>query len=135
MRIIIVIFLFIGFTFGIKKFALVYIPEITQNKMTLLIKNGFDLNSHYYSDKAFHLLSNWLNLGSNAWKMELSLLYKKTTTINPSLTDFLQQEGIEAIWTNLQINVPSEFHFTEQFHRWFDGLKTIRLLKYFTLIT
>ena len=96
------------------------------------IKNGFDLNSHYYSDKAFHLLSNWLNLGSNAWKMELSLLNKNTSIINPSLTNFLHDEGIEDVWVNLQSNAPTESHFSKQFHRWFDGLKTIRLLKRFT---
>ena len=96
------------------------------------VQDGFDINTLYYSDKSFHLLSNWIDLGSNAWKMELSLLNKKTSAINPSLTNFLQREGIEDIWSNLQTNVPSEFHFTEQFHRWFDGLKTIRLLKHFT---
>ena len=99
------------------------------------VQDGFDMNTLYYSDKSFHLLSNWLDLGSNAWKIELSLLNKKTSAINPSLTNFLQGEGIEDIWSNLQTNVPSEFHFTEQFHRWFDGLKTIRLLKHFTEIT
>ena len=96
------------------------------------VQNGFDVNTLYYSDKSFHLLSNWIDLGSNAWKMKLSLLNKKTSAINPSLTNFLQREGIEDVWFNLQTNAPSEFHFTEQFHRWFDGLKTIRLLKHFT---
>ena len=28
----------------------------------------------------------------------------------------------------------SKYHFSKQFHRWFDGLKTIRLLKHFTEI-
>ena len=95
-------------------------------------QNGFDINMLYYSDAAFHLLSKWINLGSNAWKMKLSQLNKQTSSINPGLTDFLQKEEIENIWTNLQSNTPSEFHFSKQFHRWFDGLKTIRFLKHFT---
>ena len=97
------------------------------------IQDGLDVNTLYYSDKSFHLLSNWIDLGSNAWKMELSLLNKKTSAINPSLTNFLKREGIEDIWSNLQTNVALEFHFFNQFHRWFDGLKTIRFLKYFSL--
>ena len=96
------------------------------------VQDGFDLKTLYYSDKAFHLLSNWIDLGSNAWGMELSLLNKKASAINLNLTDFLQQEGIEDVWSNLQTNAPSEYHFSKQFHRWFDGLKTIRLLKHFT---
>ena len=99
------------------------------------IHNGFDVNTLYYSDEAFHLLSNWINLGSNAWKTKLSRLNTKTSAINPNLTDFLQKEGIKDIWSNLQTNAPSEYHFSKQFHCWFDGLKTIRLLKYFTEIS
>ena len=98
------------------------------------MQDGFDMNTLYYSDKAFYLLSNWIDIGSNAWKLDLSLLNKKTSAIHPNLTDFLQQEGIKDVWTNLQKNAPSEYHFSKQFHRWFDGLKTIRLLKYFTKI-
>ena len=84
------------------------------------VQSGFDIGTLYYSDAAFHLLSKWINLGSNAWKMKLSQLKKKTSSINPGLTDFLQKEGIENIWSNLQTNAPSEYHFSKQFHCWFD---------------
>jgi len=95
-------------------------------------QNGFNINTLYYSDTAFHLLSNWLDLGSNAWEMELSLIKTKASAIHLNLIDFLQQEGIEDIWINLQMNAPSKIHFSKQFHRWFDGLKTIRFLKHFS---
>ena len=75
-----------------------------------------------------------IDLGSNSWEIELSILKKNTSVFHPHLTNFLLQEGIEDIWTNLQINAPSKSHFTKQFHRWFDGLNTMRLLKYFTEI-
>ena len=39
---------------------------------------------------------------------------------------------LKDIWKNLQKNATSKLHFSKQFHRWFDGLKTIRLLKYFS---
>ena len=84
------------------------------------------------SGEAFLLLKNWLNLGSNSWEMALSILNRKATALNPHLTDFLHDEGIEDVWVNLQTNAPSKSHFSKQFHRWFDGLKTIRLLKRFT---
>ena len=95
-------------------------------------QDGFDLNTLYYSDAAFQILKELIDLGSNAWEIELSLLKKNTSAIHPHLTDFLLQEGIEDVWMNLQRNASSKSHFSKQFHRWFDGLKTIRLLKIFT---
>ncbi|SVD69197.1 uncharacterized protein METZ01_LOCUS422051, partial [marine metagenome] len=95
-------------------------------------QEGFDFNTLYYSDTAFQILKELIDLGSNAWGVEFSLLKKNTSTIHPNLTDFLLQEGIENIWMNLQRNATSKLHFSEQFHRWFDGLKTIRLLKIIT---
>ena len=41
------------------------------------IQKGFDIHSLYYSEEAFLLLANWINLGSNAWVMALSTLYRK----------------------------------------------------------
>ena len=95
-------------------------------------QNGFDIKSLYYSDTAFQLLSKWIALGSNSYQVELSLLIKQITDIHFDLTDFLIKEGLKDIWKNLQNNAPSKLHFSKQFHRWFDGLKTIRLLKHFS---
>ena len=52
--------------------------------------------------------------------------------VNPNLKEFIIYSNIENIWINLQSSSPTENHFIQQFHRWFDGLKTIRLLKHFT---
>ena len=95
-------------------------------------QKGFDINSLYYSDTSFQLLSKWIALGSNSYQVELSLLIKQMDNIHFDLTDFLIKEGLKDIWNNLQKNAPSKPHFFKQFHRWFDGLKTIRLLKHFS---
>ena len=96
------------------------------------MQKGFDVQKLYYSDTAFSILEQWLKLGSTARKVELSIILQETKNIDPKLEVFLQNDGIEKIWDKLQSNAPSKSHFTKQFHRWFDGLKTIRLLKYFT---
>ena len=96
------------------------------------IQKGFDLQKLYYSDTAFSILEQWLKLGSTARKVELSIILQETKNIDPKLKVFLQNEGIDNIWGKLQNNTPSKFHFNKQFHRWFDGLKTIRFLKRFT---
>ena len=95
-------------------------------------QRGFEINNLYYSKHAFTLLQQWITLGTAAWKMSLVELLDKTGFQNEELKNFLVSEGIEKIWNNLQSSSPSESHFTKQFHRWFDGLKTIRFLKHFT---
>ena len=96
-------------------------------------ENGFNFSNLYYSDEAFDLLAQWLKLGNNAWKSDLVGILEKSKSINPYLADFLKQEKIESIWNKIQSNAPSKSHFTRQFHRWFDELKTIRFLKRFTI--
>ena len=95
------------------------------------MQKGFDITNLYYSDDAYRYLSKWLQLGGNAWEKSLNDLLKDIKSIHPNLIGFLKIEGIETIWSKIQNNAPSELHFKEQFHRWFDGLKTIRFLKRF----
>jgi hypothetical protein len=95
-------------------------------------QRGFEIKKLHYSKHAFTLLHKWIALGTTAWKMNLVDLLDKTGSQNKKLKNFLVKEGIENIWNSLQSSSPSENHFIRQFHRWFDGLKTIRLLKHFT---
>ena len=95
---------------------------------------GFNINNLYYSNKSFILLKEWIQLGINSWKIDFYQLLKNIDEKNIYLKQFLLKEGIEKIWQNLQASSPTKKHFTHQFHRWFDGLKTIRFLKYFTKI-
>ena len=96
------------------------------------MQKGFDITNLYYSDDAYRYLSKWLQLGGHAWEKSLNDLLKDIKLIHPNLIGFLKIEGIEIIWSKIQNNAPSELHFKEQFHRWFDGLKTIRFLKRFS---
>ena len=93
---------------------------------------GLQIKSLYYSKHAFSLLQQWITLGTTAWEVSLDELLKITESKNKELKNFLLKEGIKNIWKNLQSSSPSENHFTKQFHRWFDGFKTIRFLKHFT---
>lgn len=97
-------------------------------------QHGFNIKNLYYSKYAFFILKKWIALGTSAWKMSLVELLEITETYDLKLKKLLVKEGIENIWSNLQSSSPSENHFINQFHRWFDGLKTIRFLKHFTEI-
>ena len=96
------------------------------------VRNGFNINSIYYSDNAFNILSEWIKVASSAWQLNLSELFDRISTIDPRLQKFIINEGIGDVWEKIQINTSSKQYFSNQFHRWFDGLKTIRFLKYFS---
>ena len=97
-------------------------------------QKGFDINSLCYSDHAFNYLKKWLAVGTSSWKLNFHELFNKTNNIDIELTKYIINENIKHIWPKLQASSSSKIHFINQFHRWFDALKTIRFLKFFTKI-
>ena len=61
---------------------------------------------------------------------EITIKAIETKKIN-RLNDFLNQIDINKVWGSLIENV-DENKFISQFHRWLDGLKTIKFLKYYS---
>lgn len=91
--------------------------------------DGADPETLFYTPEAFDVLSAWLQLGENADDVDLDSLLGRTQQISPLLPDFLAEQRIAQTWHGLQASAPSPAHFRRQFHRWFDALKTMRLLK------
>ena len=46
------------------------------------VQNGFNIQSLYYSETAFQLLSRWIALGSNSYQVELALFIKQISDIH-----------------------------------------------------
>jgi hypothetical protein len=93
---------------------------------------GFDISSLHYADNAYHILKEWLDIGTGGYNRSLGSVLSKCDDIHPNFHTFIINEKIEKVWDGLQNSSPTNHHFIKQFHRWFDGLKTIRLLKYFS---
>ncbi len=96
------------------------------------VKNGFDLNKLNFSDNSFTILKKWLEFGTKSSNKTIQEVFINSGNIHEELPQFLKSEKIEGIWSGLQKSSPSDYHFEKQFHRWFDGLKTLRLLKFFS---
>ena len=94
--------------------------------------SGFDLNKLFFDDYIFDILKKWLILGINSKNDRIEIVISKAKKIDEKLPKFLINEKIEPIWEGLQKSSPSKKHFENQFHRWFDALKTLRLLKYYS---
>jgi len=50
--------------------------------------------------------------------------------IHAPAADFLAAQGFADTWEKLRRNSPDQHVLLEQFHRWFDAFKTLKLLHY-----
>ncbi len=96
------------------------------------VQNGLDISSLFFSKKAFKYLSKWILIINNSWKLNIESVLLESNKIHPQFNSFIKDEGINKVWDKLQNNSKSKKQFINQFHRWFDGLKTIKFLKYFS---
>ncbi len=60
--------------------------------------------------------------------------YDDSPDLAEELTQFLEGEGFTAILGRLRENSKTRYQFSRQLHIWFDGLRTIRFVNYFTRI-
>ena len=93
---------------------------------------GYDLKELFFKKQSFSILNKWLKIGKNSKNIEIDNVLSQAKGINENLPVFLTEQKINNIWDGLQKSSPSSKHFEKQFHRWFDALKTIKLLKYFS---
>ena len=52
-------------------------------------------------------------------------------SIDENLLKFLNEYNFQKAWKGIN-EAPTSHHFKKQFHRWFDGFKTFKLLKYYS---
>ena len=96
------------------------------------IINGFKISNLYFSNISFVYLSQWIKIAEKSWKLNIDDLLSKTYKIHPDLNSFILNQGIKDTWIKIQANSKINSQFIRQFHKWFDGLKTIQFLKYFS---
>jgi len=97
-------------------------------------KKGEDLGELAYPNEAFEILKEWLSIAMGGYTIDVNQIMFSVQKVCPTLQDFLSNENIEDIWDLLRESSPTEIHFQKQFHRWFDALKTHRLLnRYLTI--
>tara|TARA_B100000029_G_scaffold98508_1_gene88748 strand:+ start:8348 stop:9466 length:1119 start_codon:yes stop_codon:yes gene_type:complete len=94
--------------------------------------NGLSIKKLYFSKQAYDTLEAWLLLGYSSWKKQLDELLNQTKNIQYELSSFLINEKIAKVWNNIQNSSPTKTHFIKHFNCWFDALKTMKLLKYFS---
>jgi hypothetical protein len=96
------------------------------------VVNGFEIRSLEYSEIAFRILRNWIQVATEYFQSDIDDLMIGCNKIHEEFPEFIQSLQIETVWDGINKSAPTSDHFALQFQRWFDGLKSIHLLRHFS---
>jgi len=80
--------------------------------------------------QVFEVLRRWLEMAHNALEAGASELLSHAGTIDAGLRRFLEDNRFDQVWAKLQRHAGSADQLAQQLDRWFDGLKTQRLVHF-----
>lgn len=81
-----------------------------------------------YHPEGYLVLGAWLALVQDRLDAPAAELLEGGAAVAPQLGTFLMQQGFEGVWPKLQHNAPDLPGLAAQFHRWFDGFKSLKLI-------
>ena len=83
-----------------------------------------------YHPRVFSLLNSWLRVVyENPGENERTLL-AMAGEIHPAVRTFLEEKGFPAAWGKIRQNAKGDRQLLQQFHGWFDGFKTFKLIRF-----
>jgi len=106
-------------------------PFGTGKQVGQLLTKG-EKENLFYHPEIFTIIRNWLILiEQNPYQDGLEIL-QQAKMIEPTLQAYLNEIGFLKAWEKLKKNFPLKSNLIRQFHAWFDGLATFRLVHYLT---
>jgi hypothetical protein len=86
----------------------------------------------FYNPEIFAILGKWLTLIERRLDQKGETILAEAEKIDPGMPAFLNQVHFLATWEKLKKNYPLQSNLLKQFHAWFDGFKTLKLIHYLT---
>ncbi len=105
------------------------VPFGTGRRVVRFLEGG---QSEYvlYDPRIFFLLRSWLRtVGENPGENDRELL-TRAGDIHPGLERFLRERGFPGAWAKIGENGKNERQRLSQFHGWFDGFETFKLIRF-----
>jgi hypothetical protein len=85
-----------------------------------------------YDPEVFRILRGWLETMMGSGRQETQTLVATAAGIHPLLASFLELNDFQRVWRRIQQNHSDPDRLRKQFHVWFDGFKTMKLVHYLT---
>jgi len=101
----------------------------TSKRMHQAVNGKLNINNLYYSSDAYKILKVFLKMILSSNGVDVTHIMNKVKDIDIRLYKFLCESNFDIIWSRIN-GAGNQLHFENQFHKWFDFLKTIKLLKY-----
>ena len=81
-----------------------------------------------YDPRVFDILAEWLALMNTYRQEDAQTILAKAYSIHPRLAGFLTERRFMSIWTKITQNAKTQKTLRDQFHKWFDGFETLKLI-------
>jgi hypothetical protein len=85
-----------------------------------------------YDPDVFLILKRWLETMAGGGRQETQSILTVAARIHPLLGSFLELNRFQEVWPLIQRNHREPDALAKQFHVWFDGFKTLKLIHYLT---
>jgi hypothetical protein len=103
------------------------VPFGTGQRMMRFMNGGMD-EYRLYDSRIFAILREWLSGMEADPDRDSEAILAAARKIHPGLKDYLDLSRFAIDWPVIRRNCPDAEHLRRQFHVWFDGLKTLRLV-------
>ena len=85
-----------------------------------------------YDPQIFVILKKWIHLMKDSSHRNPDRIIILAREIHEGLGAFLMTRGFLQIWTKIRNHVKNQKTYDRQFHTWFDGFETLKLVNYLT---
>jgi len=96
------------------------------------IVSGVCSGHRLYDPRIFTVLKEWIALMKQSFNRSESQILDCARNIDQGLASFLAARGFLSIWPKIRNNVKDQKTYDRQFHGWFDGFETLKLVNYLT---
>lgn len=84
----------------------------------------------FYDPRVFLILKEWLALMKQSFDLPADRILAGAADIDRGLELFLAARGFLTVWPKIRSNLKDEKTYHRQFHNWFDGFETLKLVNY-----
>ncbi|MEI7638605.1 MAG: hypothetical protein WCJ37_14950, partial [Syntrophus sp. (in: bacteria)] len=103
------------------------VPFGTGRRMLRFLEGAHDENL-IYDPRVFSVLKAWLEEFTREPDSSGNDLLARAAAISPQLHSFLDRHAFAVVWERIRGSNRRHEYLTRQFHDWFDGFKTLKLI-------
>ncbi len=94
--------------------------------------SGHIHEQRFYDPQIFQIVKEWIVLMEQSFSRSEIHILNEARNIHPGLADFLTARKFPTLWPRIRSNLKDYRTYKTQFHNWFDGFETLKLVNHLT---